>query len=105
MEFLVDILVEIVLGVCGEGFVNLTTSFLPVDNLSKKAKTVLYTIFGLIGMAIFVMIIVGIFLLLESNGASVLGRVFIGVSAAYVAAATVLKIISNRKEKKKDGEE
>lgn len=93
MSFIVDILVEFLLNIFAEGFVALAASFMPKRNLSKRAQNIISIVSCLIGAAMFVLLIVGIVLVVESSAGNIFGWIFIGICVAYIILAITLKII------------
>lgn len=106
MDLIIDIIVEILFGSPAEGFVTLSFIFIPKNNLTPKAEKRLRIIFTFAGLLLFVLLIVGIVLLIESHGTCALGLVFVILCGLYVASSITLKIITkikNTQEKQKVG--
>ena len=105
MDLIIDIIVEILFGSLAEGFVTLSSVFIPKNTLTPKAEKRLRIIFAVAGLLLFVLLVVGIVLLIESHGKSVLGLVFVILCGFYVASSIALKIITkikNNLQKKKE---
>ena len=97
MDFIIDILVEILFGSLAEGFVALSSIFLPKKSLTPKVEKQLRILFTFAGILLFALLVVGIILLIESHGKSVLGLVFVILCGLYVASSTILKIVTSIK--------
>ena len=94
MDFILDILIEIVFGSLAEGFVALSSFLVPDGFLTPKAEKRLRIIFTFAGILLFALLIVGIILLIESHGQSVFGLIFVILCGLYVASSVTLKIIT-----------
>jgi len=94
MDFIVDFLVEAFLELFGEGFVSLCSAFIPNKALSGKSQRIIGIIFLIIALALFVGLIVGIVLLIETSGQSFWGWLLISLSLIYIVSGIVLKIVS-----------
>ena len=97
MDFIFEVIMEFIIEIFGEVYVEVATSLMPNKVLSKRAQNALSVIFALIGVAFFLLFIVGIILLIARKGASTLGWIFFGVSLAFLIISIVLKYISSKK--------
>jgi len=94
LDFIIDVLVEVVFEAIAEGFMMLSEAFMPQKTLSAKARKVLSVVFGLIALVLFFLLLLGIFLLIETRGESSFGWLFVILGGAYLFMAIVLKIIA-----------
>lgn len=93
MDFLIDFLLEVVFNVFADGFVALAGIFMPNKTLSPRTEKILTIIFSLIGLCLFVLLVVGIIVLVESHGDSLIGWIFMGVSIIYVVLSIIARIV------------
>lgn len=98
MDFIVDLIMEIVIEVFAEVYVELSCALMPNRALSKKAHRTLTFIFTLIGCIFFILLLVGVIILVGSNGTSTLGWSFVIASAIYILITVILKIRYNGKK-------
>ena len=98
MDFLMDFLVEVVFNVFAEGFISLAAAFMPNKAFSPRTEKILTIIFSLIGICLFVLLVVGAVILIESRGDNIMGWILTGVCAIYVVLAIVSKIVAKTKK-------
>mgnify|MGYP000041887694 FL=1 len=98
MDFIMDCLVEGFLELFGEGFVYLCSAFVPNKNISERAHRIIGIVVLFVSLALFVGLIVGIFLLVETNGQSFWGWLLISLSVIYIVGGIALKIFSHMKK-------
>ncbi len=98
MDFLVDFLVEAVFNIFAEGFVAFSAAFMPNKALSPRTEKILAVIFSLIGLCLFVLLVVGVVMLVESHGDNPIGWFFIGACAIYVVLSIVARIVAKIKK-------
>ena len=98
MDFLIDFLVEVVFNVFAEGFVSLAAAFMPNKVLSSRTEKILTVIFSLLGICLFVLLVVGIVMLVESHGDNLIGWIFMGVCTIYVVLSIVARIVTEIKK-------
>lgn len=93
-----DCLVEGFLELFGEGFVYLCSAFVPNKNISERAHRIIGIVVLFVSLALFVGLIVGIFLLVETNGQSFWGWLLISLSVIYIVGGIALKIFFHIKK-------
>ena len=93
-----DCLVEGFLELFGEGFVYLCSAFVPNKNISERAHRIIGIVVLFVSLALFVGLIVGIFLLVETNGQSFWGWLLISLSVIYIVGGIALKTFSHMKK-------
>lgn len=98
MDFIMDVLVEGFFELFGEGFLSLCSAFIPDKILSEKSQRIIGIIFFIIALALFVGLIIGVVLLVETGGQSLWGWLLVSVSAIYMVSGIVLKIRSHIKK-------
>lgn len=98
MDFIMDCLVEGFLELFGEGFVYLCSAFVPNKNISERAHRIIGIVVLFVSLALFVGLIVGIFLLVETNGQSFWGWLLISLSVIYIVGGIALKIFFHIKK-------
>ena len=89
-EIIFDLVVEIVV----EGFLNLYRAFLPSKVVSPIAYKAIRMVALMISFTLFVLLIIGIGLLIESGATSVLGWVLVSLYILYVILAIVAWVFS-----------
>ena len=93
MEVILEIIFEFAFEIVGEGLLNLYRVFLPNKSISPTAQKVIKAIHVTISVVLFVLLLVGILLLIESGGTSVLGWVFVSLYALYIVIAIIACIL------------
>ena len=99
MDFVAGCLVEAFFELFAEGYVSLISAFMPNREMSDRAQKAIGIVLLIVGLLLFVGLIAGIILLVESGGTSALGKTFVGINIAYVVVSVVLKIVSCIKNK------
>ena len=94
MEFVFEILFEFIYELICEGLINLCKAFLPSKCISPVGYKVIKAVAVIVSFLMFALLFIGVILLIESKGKSVLGWVFVSGYAVYVIVAIVAKIIS-----------
>lgn len=94
LDFIIDVLVEVVFEAIAEGFMMLSEVFVPNQTFSAKARKILTIVFSLLALVLFFVLVLGILLLAESRGGSSLGWIFVILGGGYILMAVILKIIA-----------
>lgn len=94
MDVIIDVLVESVFHLFGEGFVSLCLVFVPNKTISDKTKEIISIVSVFIALALLVGLVIGIVLLVETQGNSTLGWIFISLASVYVLLGIIFKIVS-----------
>lgn len=98
MDFIVDVLAEGFFELFAEGFVSLCSAFILKKILSDRLQRIIGIMFLVIALALFIGLIVGIVLLVETSGQSFWGWLLISLSVLYVVSGIALKIVSHIKK-------
>ena len=93
MGFLFDFLFELIFEIVGEGFVALATAFLPGHTVSPRAERIIRILFTVLAAALLFALFIGICLVIDGGGHSLLGWLLIGIGIAYVLLSVVLLVI------------
>ena len=102
MDIIFDFLFEIFAEVLCESFLSLYTAFTPDKKISPKTKKTVEVIAGATGFVLFICLIFGGAMLLDSKGKSDLGKILIGFPIVYFLTAMVLfikKLVKRAKKK------
>lgn len=94
MDFIFDTMAYVLFEILGEGFVSLFTSFIPSRKISIKAYRVLFIMGLVVSIVLFVGLIYGVILLVESNARSVLGWMLLALAIIYVITAVIFKFVN-----------
>ncbi len=94
---IIDFLVEVLF----DSLVDITVSVIPENKHSEKLEKVLSVFVVILTFVFLILFIVGICMIGETDGASVLGKVLICLLPAQVVTSVVLYIVKKLKEKKK----
>lgn len=94
MEFFFDILVEAFFEIFGNGFISLSSAFIPQKVVSEKEKKIIGFVCLTISLILFVGLFAGIIILVETNGQSFWGWLLISLNIIYLLAGITLKIVS-----------
>ncbi len=94
MDEIFEIIFEFVVEIVVEGFLNLYKAFLPSKVVSPIAYKVIKMVALIISATLFVLLIIGIGLLIESGATSVLGWVFVSLYGLYLVLAIVAWVFS-----------
>ena len=78
-----------------------TDEFVPYEELPRKKRERYNFIAGVISIVMFVLLIVGGIMLLETKGKSDLGKILTGFPIVYILTAVVLLIKRVKRKKKK----
>ena len=92
MDFVVDVLIEVIFDVFGEMFGYLGKSFFP-DGVSERTRKVINVISTVIGTVFLLLLLLGIIMVVQSSAKSMLGWVFLTLGVIYIAAGIILKLI------------
>lgn len=87
IEFIVELLFELLV----EGFVCLCDAFVPLKLRSERSRLIISVIFFVLALLLFVGLVSGVIMLVESRGKSIFGWVMVGLSAAYVISGVLIK--------------
>lgn len=93
MELLCDFLFELFFEIVGEGFIALATAFLPSHTVSPRAERIIRILFTVLAAALLFALLIGICLVIDGEGHSLLGWLLIGLGVAYVLLSAVLPVI------------
>lgn len=93
MDIFIDIMVEILFEIFANGFMSAACVFFPNHTMSAKAERNLSIVFCLLGLFMFILLIVGGILLIDSRWCSTIGWVLLGTSVGYMVLALVLRLI------------
>jgi len=97
------VVIELLVEIFGEAFIDLSSALVPNKELSEKAKKIIGVIFGVIAMAALICLLIGVALLCdESENYKEAGGIFILVFAIYfviVIIANVIKLIRKHRLK------
>lgn len=93
MEFIFDILAEAFFELFGEGFVALSSVFVPQKEITPKRKATIGYVCLAVSLVLLAGLVVGVILLVETKGQSVWGRLAVVVSLLYLLTGILLKII------------
>lgn len=100
MEMIFDFLIEACFEIFVEGYISLYESFVPTKVLTGKAKKKIKAVFLIIALLLLIGLFMGVVLLLETEGSSVLGRIFITLATLYFFTGITLKLISVARKQK-----
>ena len=78
-----------------------TDEFVPYEELPRKKRERYNFIAGVVSIVMFVLLIVGGIMLLETKGKSDLGKILTGFPIVYILTAVVLLIKRVKRKKKK----
>lgn len=92
MDFVVDILIEAIFDIFGEIFAYLGKSFFP-DGVSERTRKVINVISAIIGAIFLLLLLLGIFMVVQSSAKSMPGWVFLTLGVIYIAVGIILKLI------------
>lgn len=92
MDFVIEVIIEFVIELFGEVYLNAAASLMPEKTLSKRAKRTLEVVFSLIGVMFFILLIVGVILLIVNGCGSMLGWIFTVCSLAFLIG-TIIRYI------------
>ncbi|MDD6094144.1 MAG: hypothetical protein PUC29_00155 [Clostridia bacterium] len=98
MDMVFDIFAEVFFEVICEGFLYLCTLFIPSKKLSEKARKIVGIVLAIIASLLFLGLVVGIFMLIETKGTGILGWALVSAAVLYVFAGVALKIISHKRK-------
>ena len=104
MDLIFEIIMEVLVEGLLEGFVALAQNFFPEKTISVKVRKVLSVCLILLAVVLASGLFVGVCLLLESAGRSVLGWALVGAAAAYLVLGIGLNIYAAVKKEKKGTE-
>ncbi len=94
---IIDFLVEVLF----DSLVDITISVIPENKHSEKLEKVLSVFIAILTFVFLILFIVGICMLGETDGESVLGKVFICLMPIQVVVSVILYIIKKVKNGKK----
>lgn len=94
MGLILDVIIYVVFEFLGEFFVSVFTAFIPSRKLSIKDYRIIFVVGLIISVFLFVGLVYGIILLVESNAQSVLGWIFVSLAVIYVLTGIVFKLIN-----------
>ncbi len=101
MDFVCEVLVEFFAELFCEGFLSASTEIIPYEKLPRKKREKYKFIVTAVSGVLLVLLIIGGIMLLETNGKSELGKIFVGFPIVYILTAVVLLIKKLVKLKKK----
>lgn len=101
MDFIFDILAEIFAEVFCDCFISTYTAFVPDKKISHKMKQTIEIVAGAISIILFICLIFGGAMLLDTKGKSELGKILIGFPIVYFLTAVILGIRKLVKKAKK----
>lgn len=93
MDFIVDFFVEFFMEIVVEGFVSAGTEVAPYEKLSEKKKDAITVVAVIVSVLLFLLLVIGGIMLLETKGESDLGKVLIGFPIVYFLTGIILKIV------------
>ncbi len=96
MDVVFDFLIETLI----DNLVNITLSVIPENKHNGKLETVLSVIIVILTFLFLILFVVGICMLGETNGESVLGKVFILLMPVQIILSVIVYIIKKTKGKK-----
>lgn len=99
MDIVIDIILEFFVESVMEWFADIGVRLLPSKNLPSKQKEIIKAVVSILALLIFAGMIVGIVLLIDSNGSSIFGWILTTIAAAYILLAIILNIIKGRAAK------
>lgn len=98
MEFVFEVLVEAFFEIFGEGFIALSSVFVPQKVISKKGKKIVCYVCLTISLVLLAGLFAGIIILVETKGQSLLGWLLISLNIIYLLMGIILKIVSHIKK-------
>lgn len=102
MDVVFEMILEFFAELFCEGLTSVfTDEFVPYEELPRKKRERYNFIAGVISIVMFVLLIVGGIMLLETKGKSDLGKILIGFPIVYILTAVVLLIRRRIRRKKK----
>ena len=101
MDFVFEVLVEFFAELFCEGFLSASTEIIPYEKLPRKKREKYKFIVAAVSGVLLVLLVIGGIMLLETNGKSELGKIFVGFQTVYVLTTVVLLIKKLVKRKKK----
>ena len=90
MDFIIEAVMEFLIEFLGELYVDLTAKLLPRGRLSERTYKILSVVFSIVGVAFFLLLVIGLTILIVNGGASTLGWIFTCVGALYLIITLVL---------------
>lgn len=103
MESILDILIEFMLTVFVEGFmegfVSLCTVFVPQKKISPKARKIITWTCAATSLLLLVGLFAGIIISVETRGHSLWGWLLIAINVVYLLTGIALKVFSHIKAK------
>ena len=94
MEFIFELVFEFLFEFFGEIFLNLYTVFLPHREISESVYRIVKTVLVIISVVLFILMLIGVILLIDSSAKSVLGWVFVSSYVLYIVTSIVVWVIS-----------
>lgn len=102
MDVVFEMILEFFAELFCEGLTSVfTDEFVPYEELPRKKRERYNFIAGVISIVLFVLLIVGGIMLLETKGKSDLGKILTGFPIVYILTAVVLLIRRRIRRKKK----
>ena len=93
MEVVVEFLFELLIEGFVEAFLSSGEEFIPEKKLSGKKGTIIRIIVIAITLLLGISLVVGVAMLLETKGESVLGKMLAGFPVVYFVTGIILKVI------------
>ena len=97
MEFIFDVLVEAVFELFGEGFVCLSSAFVPQKTISEKGKKIISYVCLAVSLVLLVGLFAGIVISVETKGQNYWGWLLISLNIIYLITGITMKIVSRIK--------
>lgn len=104
MELIIELIMEVLVEGFFEGFVYLAKAFVPGRYISEKARKIISVCLAVVACALGFGLLIGVFLLLDSEGKSPWGWGLVTAAAVYVVLGIALKIATKGKTEKRGPE-
>ncbi len=95
MELIFELCAELFLELFGESFVNLYICFIPKKTLSDKKFRMLKRLSQIMSVVFIIVFIIGIGILVDSDGGEALGWIFLFAGLFYFVLGLVLRYIAS----------
>ncbi|MEE0059861.1 MAG: hypothetical protein UE295_03425 [Acutalibacteraceae bacterium] len=92
---MLDDIIELFIEIFGEVFVNMITSLIPEDKMTKKKAKAIKVAVSVLSCVILLICMIGIGMLVESKCTSLIGWSFVAISAIYFIVCITLYLVSN----------
>ena len=102
MDIMFEGLIEFFAEIFCEGFLSASTEIVPYEKLPRKKREKYKFIVVVISVILFILLVIGGVMLLETKGKSELGKILIGFPIVYIltAVALLIKKLVKRAKKK-----